>query len=116
MFNPITTGNRITVGVPLQWVKHVYLGGQSPEKSTQAESGGTTKTTYLMTEVSWEVILCQLVNSYSKNSFPYTYTQNDIPEHVTLQLHNCDNFTSNNIPTTAQTQLSKHSTCTSKMH
>jgi len=68
------------VGAPLQWIKHVYLGGQSPEISTQAESGGTTKATYLMIEMSWEVILCQLVNSYSQNSLPYKYTQNDIPE------------------------------------
>jgi hypothetical protein len=100
MFNPITTGNRITVGAPLQWIKHIYLGGQRPEISTQAESGGTIKTTDLMIEVSWEVILCQLVNSYSQNCFPYTFTQNDIPEHVTLQLHHCDNFRSNNIPVT----------------
>ena len=69
-----------------------------------------------MIEVSWEVILCQLVNGYSQNCFPYMYTQNDIPEPVTLQLHHCDNFKSNNVPATVQTQHSKHSACTSKMH
>lgn len=43
MFNPITTGNRVTVGAPLQWVKHVYLGGQSLEISTQVNLGELQK-------------------------------------------------------------------------
>jgi hypothetical protein len=84
-----------------QWVKHIYLGGQSPERSTKAETGGTTKTTYLMIEVPWEVILCQLVISYSQNSFPYRCAQNETSEHITFQLHHCDNnLISNIIPAT----------------
>lgn len=119
MFNPITTGNRIAVGAPLQWIKHVYLGGQSPEISTQAESGGTTKATYLMIEMSWEVILCQLVNSYriaSHTSTPRMTTQNVLPFSYTIVI--TSDLTTHllqykhNIPNTAPV----HQKCTKDMN
>ena len=123
MFNPMTPGKRIAVDAPLQWIKHVYPGGQNPGRSTLAESGDTTKTTYLMTEVFWNFILCELVNSYSHNSFPYRCTQNNIPEHITLQLHHCGNPNPNNIPTTVRThehnipnKVHAHQKCTKDLN